>query len=325
MEMIFDALILFVVIKLIFNFLRKFISSLKSTNYLVQALNKINSKFYDSTSIYIVLKFLEFSSNVDKWIDSIFLAIFVFQLIAILESFSNHFFSVFLHKNKEEALDPSVIQIINTTAKILIWCGALVFFLSNIGVNVNSLVASLGIGGIAVALASQSILGDIFSSFSIYFDKPFVVGDLITVGADSGTVRKIGLKTTRLESVQGEELIISNKELTSARVQNFRKMIRRRVAFNLLITHDTPITKCEMLTDAIKNLLKNTTKLEIERVVFKEIGEYGLVYEIIYYHLSNDYNECLNQRQTINLQIKQILLDAQIQLVSLIPTTLKNV
>src|SRR5690606_36212258 len=111
-------------------------------------------------------------------------------------------------------------------AKILLWSTGLLLILSNLGVNISALVASLGIGGIAVALALQNILGDIFSSFSIYLDKPFEVGDFVVVGAHQGTVKKIGLKTTRIQALQGEEIVISNNELTKGRVQNFKRMTK---------------------------------------------------------------------------------------------------
>ena len=149
--------------------------------------------------------------------------------------------------------------------------------LSNLGVNVTSIVASLGIGGIAVALAAQNILSDIFSSFSIYFDRPFEIGDYIQLGTDTGTVEKIGSKTTRIRTMQGEELIVSNQELTTARVQNFKRMEERRVAVKLGVEYGTVLEKLEKIPSYLEDIVKAQENVRFDRCFFIEYASYNFV------------------------------------------------
>ncbi len=277
----------------------------KFDDCLIAAFRKIHPRFYDLIALCVVGKTLDFPIVADKLLNGIVLAIIIYQIIVFIQVLLNYFLSKLVTVEQEDSADATVLQAMNMLAKIALWAGGTLFFLSNLGVNVNSLAASLGIGGIAVALAVQNILNDIFSSFSIYFDKPFVVGDTITVGTDTGTVKKIGLKTTRLESLQGEELIISNKELTSARIQNFKKMEKRRVLFSIAVTYDTTLEQCKSIPELVAKVFQEVDGADLDRVTFKEFGDFSLNYEIVYYHLSNDYKECMLQRQDVNLKIKE--------------------
>jgi small-conductance mechanosensitive channel len=126
----------------------------------------------------------------------------------------------------------------------------------NLGYNVSSLVAGLGIGGIAVALALQNILSDIFCSFSIYLDKPFQVDDFVVIGQHRGIVTKIGIKTTRIQSVQGEELVFSNKDLLNAVIQNFKKMQKRKVIFHIAVTYQTPTKLLRKIPELVKEIFR---------------------------------------------------------------------
>ncbi|MBI4232420.1 mechanosensitive ion channel family protein [Candidatus Peregrinibacteria bacterium] len=189
--------------------------------------------------------------------------------------------------------------------KIVIWSvGGLLIF-SNLGFDVTSLVTSLGIGGIAVALAVQNILGDIFSSFSLYFDKPFQVGDFIIAGEHSGRVKKIGLKSTRLETLQGEELVISNKELTTSRVQNFKKLKRRRVALNFGLIYETPVKKLRKVNDIVKEIIEGLDVVEFGRSHFSQFAAASLNFEVIYFVNSQEYEVYMDRQQEINLKIKE--------------------
>ncbi len=184
-----------------------------------------------------------------------------------------------------------------------LWSLGVLLILSNIGVNVTSLIAGLGIGGVAIALAVQNILGDLFSSFSIYFDKPFRVGDFIITGGHSGTVKSVGWKTTRLQAVQGEEIIISNQELTSGRVQNFKRMKQRRVEFNFGIDYATPVGLLRQIPSIVTEILASIQKAKLERVCLKELGESGLVHQVVYQVLTEEYATYMNIQQEINLHL----------------------
>ena len=192
---------------------------------------------------------------------------------------------------------------LSLVAKILLWSTGVLLILSNLGVNITALVASLGIGGIAIALALQNILGDIFSSFSLYLDKPFEIGDYIVVGDYQGTVKKIGLKTTRIEALQGEEIVISNNELTSSKVQNFKKLKTRRISFNLGVTYDTKPSKLSKIPKLIKEIMAKTKKVSYYGAYMREFGDSSLNFQIIYYVKSNDYQEYLDTQQKLNLAI----------------------
>jgi small-conductance mechanosensitive channel len=192
-------------------------------------------------------------------------------------------------------------------ARILLWGFGIIFILSNLGIEVTSLVAGLGIGGVAVAFALQGILSDLFSSFSLYFDKPFRIGDYIVIGEHSGTVEKIGIKTTRIRTLQGEELVVSNAELTSTRVQNFKRMQDRRISFNFGITYDTPKEKVEAVIDLAKEIFTPLTKARLDRVHFVKLGDSALIYDVVYYVESSDYTEYLDIQQVVNLGLMDVL------------------
>ncbi|HLD06542.1 MAG TPA: mechanosensitive ion channel family protein [Candidatus Nanoarchaeia archaeon] len=208
-----------------------------------------------------------------------------------------------LEDDKNE--DTSAITVLSGIIKVIVWVIAGLLLLSNLGVNITSLVAGLGIGGIAIAFALQNVLEDLFSSFTIYFDKPFKKGDFIVVGQDSGTVQNIGIKSTRLTTLQGDELVISNRELTSARVHNYKRMQRRRVTFSFGVEYATSVEKLQLINRIIAEIFKKTKHADLDRVHFKEFGSFNLNYEVVYYLNSREYEVYMDVQQQINLAIKE--------------------
>lgn len=196
------------------------------------------------------------------------------------------------------------LPIFSKLLKILVWLIGGILILSNLGYNVSSLVAGLGIGGIAIALALQNILGDIFSSLSISFDKPFKIGDFIVLGDMMGNVKSVGLKTTRITTLQGEELIVPNQELVNSQIRNYGTMKRRRIVFHLGFTYDTSVTKLKMIPGMIKKIFQKEKEVTLDRVHFQEYGESSLNYEIVYYIESNEYLTYMNKQHAVNLAIK---------------------
>jgi len=197
----------------------------------------------------------------------------------------------------------NAIHILGFVSKVAIWTLGFLFTLSNLGVNITSLVAGLGIGGIAVALALQNILGELFSSFAIYFDKPFAPGDFIVVGDKAGVVERIGIKTTRIRALQGEEVVISNQDLTAARLQNFKKMKERRVAFSFGVTYETPIPLVEEIPDMVKDIVESVEGARFDRAHFNRFEDSALGFDVVYYIESNDYNMYMDIQQEINIKI----------------------
>jgi len=177
--------------------------------------------------------------------------------------------------------------------------------LDNLGVNITTLIASLGIGGIAVALALQNILGDIFSSLSIVLDKPFVIGDFIVVDEAVGTVEYVGLKTTRLRSLGGEQIIFSNSDLLKSRIRNYQHMQTRRIAFTIGVAYETTAEQLAAIPSMIRGIDGRQANTSFDRAHFKEFTASALNFEVVYNVASADYNVYMDIQQAINLALFQ--------------------
>jgi small-conductance mechanosensitive channel len=197
--------------------------------------------------------------------------------------------------------------------RIIIWAIGAVFLLDNLGFDISAVIASLGIGGLAIAFAAQGVLGDLFSYFSIILDRPFSLGDFINVGDIFGTVEYIGIKTTRIKSIGGEQVIIANTDLTSSRIRNFKHMTRRRIAFNLGVLYETPQEKLAMLPVIIQQIIDSQEFTTFDRAHFLSYGDFSLNYEIVYYVESGDYALSMDIQQKINLAIFEAFAQEKIE------------
>jgi len=177
--------------------------------------------------------------------------------------------------------------------------------LDNLGIDVTALVAGLGIGGVAVALAVQNVLGDLFASLSIILDKPFVIGDFLVIGEYMGSVEYVGLKTTRVRSLSGEQLVFSNSDLLKSRIRNYGRMYERRVVFNIGVTYDTPRELLKRIPGMIRAAVEAQDKTRFDRSHFMKYGDYALQFETVYYVLSPDYNVYMDIQQAIYLIIHE--------------------
>jgi small-conductance mechanosensitive channel len=186
---------------------------------------------------------------------------------------------------------------------MLLWTIILLVALDNLGFNVTTLIAGLGISGIAIALAVQNILGDLFSSFSIVLDKPFVIGDFIIIDEYLGTVEYVGIKTTRIRSLSGEQLIFSNSDLLKSRIRNFKRMFERRVVFSVSVVYGTSHENLVKIPKMIREIILNQDRVRFDRAHFKEYGAYSLNFEIVYWIQNPDYNVYMDTQQNINLAI----------------------
>ena len=206
-------------------------------------------------------------------------------------------------KLAEDAASVTSFTALGFVLRLVLWSVILLLILDNLGVDITTLVAGLGVGGIAVALAVQNILGDLFASLSIVLDKPFVIGDFIIVDNYLGSVEHIGLKTTRLRSLTGEQLVISNSDLLKSRIRNFKRMYERRVLFTLGVTYQTPLEKLQIIPPMIKEIIDKQEHARFDRAHFKEYGNFSLNFEIVYWVQSPDYVIYMNIQQAINLEI----------------------
>lgn len=193
-------------------------------------------------------------------------------------------------------LSYSVLQAVFIVVLVLIG-------LSNLGVDITALIAGLGVGGIAVALAAQNVLGDLLASLSIVLDKPFVIGDFIVAGNEKGEVEHIGIKTTRLRSLSGEQLILSNKDLLESRIQNFKRMWRRRVVLSFGVTYSTPLEKLKQIPDWVKAYVTSKKELEFDRCHFNNYGASSLDFELVFFVTDADYNKFMDLKQQILLEV----------------------
>lgn len=192
-----------------------------------------------------------------------------------------------------------VMVIIN----IFIWTIGLLFLFDNLGYEVNTIIASLGIGGIAVALAAQNILGDLFNYFVIFFDRPFEVGDFVVIDDKNGVIEYVGLKTTRIKTLSGEQLVVSNSDLTSSRIHNFKKMQRRRIVFKLGVVYQTTYNQLKEIPELLNTIIKEHKPVTFDRAHFLGFGDSSLDFEMVYYVEAGDYNLYMDIQQSINLKI----------------------
>lgn len=197
----------------------------------------------------------------------------------------------------------TVLSTLGLIGKLALWTTALLLILDNLGIEVTSLIAGLGITGIAVALAVQNILSDLFASLSIVLDKPFVIGDAIVVGEFNGTVEKIGLKTTRVRSLSGEQLVFSNSDLLSSRIRNFKRMQERRIVFSIGVLYETPPERLARIPAIIQEIVEQQEQARFDRAHFKALGDFALIYEIVYYMLVPDFAVYMDTQQAINLEL----------------------
>lgn len=189
--------------------------------------------------------------------------------------------------------------------RVVIWSLVLLVALDNLGIDVTALVAGLGIGGIAMALAAQNVLGDLFASLSIAFDKPFLVGDFLILDDYLGSVEDIGVKSTRLRSLSGEQIILSNADLLKSRVRNYGRMLQRRVVMTHNVTYDTPLQKLRAIPEIIREAIESQPDTRFDRAHFAKHGAASLDYESVYFVLSADYNRYMDIQQAINLRIHE--------------------
>ncbi|MBN1825402.1 MAG: mechanosensitive ion channel family protein [Candidatus Eisenbacteria bacterium] len=208
------------------------------------------------------------------------------------------------HRRGADPAEATTLGVLRFTGRVILFSITLLLVLDNIpGVQVTTLIASLGIGGIAVALAVQNILSDLFASLSIALDKPFVIGDFIIVGEQMGTVEKTGLKTTRVRSLSGEQLVFSNTDLLSSRIRNFKRMSERRVLFGFGVIYGTPADKLRAIPGMVREIVEARQGVRFDRAHFKAFGESSLDFEIVYYMLTPDYNAYMDTQQAINLAL----------------------
>lgn len=300
-----------IVFKLIQSFvLNKLLALSKKTktdldDTLIKIIKDIKPGFYFFLALFLSVKNIRTSELVTSIVHWILVVWVTYIAIVALQKLIDYAFSKKI--KKESGNTSEALKTLNTIAQSVLWIFGALFILSNMGISITSVVAGLGIGGIAIALALQNILADLFSSFAIYFDKPFEVGDFIIVGDKLGIVEKIGIKTTRIRALQGEEVVISNQELTSIQIQNFKKLKERRIAFGFGVTYDTPNKKLEEIKKIMNTIFGELPDVRLDRCHFYKFDESALAFEVVYYVNSPEYNVYMDIQEQVNLKLKEAL------------------
>ena len=269
---------------------------------------------------YAATRNLRIHPKADKAILVIGIVMLSFYGIRILSAVIRHALEKYLGSSEEGDDSGRTIKGLFPVINIVLWSVGAIFLLDNLGFNISAVVAGLGIGGIAVALAAQALLGDLFSYFAILIDKPFELGDSITLGEFSGTVEHIGIKTTRVKSVNGEQLIFANSDLTKSRVQNFKRLQERRTVMTVSVSHDTPSAKLSAIPEETKRIIEGRKDLRFDRAHLSKIGEWGYVFEIVYFIDTSDYVRYMDEQQSVYLSLIEYFTKEKIFLASPLKT-----
>lgn len=278
---------------------------LRFLSYPEQILGATRLPFMLAVSLLVSISQMDIPPDQRKWIQYAWIVILVSQIAM----WGNRMITVSVERafERQRETNPAAathLMLAGLVGRIVLWSIAVLVTLDNLGFNITTLMASLGIGGIAVALAVQNILGDIFSSVSIALDKPFVIGDFIVVDNFMGTVEYVGMKTTRLRSLGGEQIVFSNTELLKNRIRNYKRMQERRVAFEFGIAYETPIREVERIPQLVREIVsRDRSDTRFDRAHFKSYGDSALLFEVVYYVLDPDYNKYMDIQQEINLAL----------------------
>jgi small-conductance mechanosensitive channel len=216
----------------------------------------------------------------------------------------------------QDATSVALGGVLRFASKLVLWSVLLLMALDNLGVDVTALVAGLGIGGVAVALALQNVLGDLLASLSIVLDKPFVLGDMISVDDLTGKVEQLGMKTTRLRSVGGEQLILSNGELLKSRIRNWTRLTERRVLLTFGVAQETPADAVERIPGRVRELIEAQDLTRFDRAHFKGFGAASLDFEVVYWILTTDYHAFMDRQQAVNLGLLRAFEEEGVRLAS---------
>jgi len=273
-------------------------------DFLVSLIHQIGYPVFATAALYLSSRSLALNPPIHKVILILLAAAVTYRMVRMIQAT----ISYALAKTyiKDATADPGRTATLKMMTAVLNWvifAVGVIFLLDNLGVNVSAVIAGLGIGGVAVALAAQAVLGDLFASLAIFLDKPFQVGDFIIVGDLKGTVEHIGIKTTRLRSLDGELLIFSNADLTASRIRNFKQMSERRVIFTFGVVYQTTLDQLKTIPRIVKEILAGTEGVRTDRVHFKSFGDSSLDFEVVYFVKNPDYNIYMDCQERINLKL----------------------
>jgi small-conductance mechanosensitive channel len=281
--------------------------AIRTTNtiddFIVDTIDRLGIPAVYLTIIYLGLTYLTFPATVEKILKNVAAVVITFFIIRLISSLILLLLKSYLRK--QDRGDEKVKQLagLMILINVVIWLLGILFLFDNMGYNITALLTGLGIGGIAIALAAQNILGDLFNYFVIFLDRPFEVNDFVTVDDKMGTVEYIGIKTTRLLSLTGEQLVFPNSDFTSSRIHNFKRMESRRIVFTIRIVYDISPGKLRQIPSILKEIVEGHPLVKFDRAHWLSFEESSLNFEVVYIVLSSDYYVYMDIQQAINLRI----------------------
>jgi len=287
--------------------------STRFSNFIDKSIEKRLIPLASIIIIYAALNRLTLSQSINKTINIVFIFSIVIYITLLIQDIIVYTMEKYWEKKQSNQAQDTVFTVSVFLVKLITWLIAVLFILDNLNIEIRGLITGLGIGGIAIAFAAQTILADIFSYFTIFLDRPFDIGDFIIIGDYKGTVEHIGIKTTRVRSLSGEQLVFSNNDLTNSRINNYKRMQRRRVNFNFGVVYSTPVEKIEKIPEIIEKIIGDFEKTSFDRAHFASYGDYSLIFQVVYYVEDSDYKVYMDIQEGINLKMKEIFNNENIE------------
>jgi small-conductance mechanosensitive channel len=310
----------FIIIKIVLGFIKSRLKKISAKtisqvdDLIVILLEKTTSILILILSLYTASYFITLAPFVSTLILNALVLIFLIQAAVWGNAVITFYVTDYTNKKKEtDAAAATTMSAVSFVGKLALYAGLVIVALDNLGFDITTLIAGLGVGGIAIALAVQNILSDLFASLSIVLDKPFVIGDFIIINEYMGTVEHVGLKTTRIRSLSGEQLVIANNDLLSSRIRNYKRMQERRIVFTIGVIYQTTKIQLEKIPKIIKDIIDKQKLARFDRSHFKNFGDFSLNFETVYWVESSDYNQYMDIQQAINLSIMAIFEEEKIE------------
>ena len=291
------------------NRLRKFSERTDNNidDYVIESINRFGIPVLYFMVVYLGLQYLALPAQIDNILRIAATVVTTFYAVRFIANTLMLLLKSYIRSKEGGEEKVKQLRGIMIIVNIVIWSIGLLFLFDNLGYDVTTIIAGLGVGGIAVALAAQNILGDLFNYLVIFFDRPFEIGDFIIVDEKMGTVEYIGIKTTRLKSLSGEQLVFANSDLTSSRIHNYKRMQRRRIVFKLGVVYQTSLEQVKQIPQVLRAAVEAQNEAEemvlFDRAHFASYGESSLNFEVVYIVLSADFNKYMDVQQAINFRI----------------------
>lgn len=277
---------------------------------LVSILSRLGRSFFLVIALYMSTMFLKMPPNLSLFLRALLIIVITIRVTVLAQEALRYGIKHTYLRRKKVKEDPTVDSAVNSIIGVLrwfIWLGAVLFLLDNLGVNITTMVASIGITGIAVGIALQAILGDMFSAFAIFLDKPFEVGDFVIVDNYMGTIEQIGIKTTRIRSLSGEQLIFANSDLTKSRIKNYKLLEEPRGAVTFTIAFNTPGEKLREISETVIKTIRETPDVRLDHVHLRNFGPSGYDYEAAFYILRGNVGRNFDLQEITFIRIAECL------------------